>query len=164
MIGNILWYYEQATPDEKDQGMGWYADQHQRIVELANIYDYPVDVVAAVTAVLSPRIAWSRNLIAAATLLDAVNRQKNLEEFTVDGLGMSKYKAFMIANTWDDRWVRGDKVTAFYNNLKDPDASDRVTVDTWTYRVAMNELGKGRTPSLTAKLYDLIEDAYVACS
>jgi hypothetical protein len=67
----------------------------------------------------------------------------------------------MIATTYEiEPWLRGDKVTAFYDNLLHPETSDKVTIDTWIRRVALNELDVRKTPAIPSKLYYTIADAY----
>jgi len=161
MINNIKRMFNWATREELDEGLVWYNHQHNQIAKIADEYQYPLNVVAGVTSVLSPRVAWSRNLTATRIVLNAVNEGKDFTDFVCDGMRINRYKAYMIACTWDvDEWLRGPKVEAFYDNLCNPDTSERVTVDVWAYRIAMNAVGQA-VKTVSPKVHDAIEDAYI---
>ena len=59
---NILACFKQATQDEIDHGLTWYADAKTDAQEMADKYELPLHIVVGVVAALSPTNRWERNL------------------------------------------------------------------------------------------------------
>lgn len=63
---NIVWHWEQATPEEQAQGMRWYADAHDVATAIA---DGDAHLGAGMLAIYSPQQGWLRNIHHAARSL-----------------------------------------------------------------------------------------------
>lgn len=63
---NIVWHWEQATPDEIAQGMRWYADAHHVATTIAN---GDAHLGAGMLAIYSPQQGWIGNVHNAARVL-----------------------------------------------------------------------------------------------
>lgn len=63
---NIVWHWEQATPDEIAQGMRWYADAHHVATAIAN---GDAHLGAGMLAIYSPQQGWIGNVHNAARVL-----------------------------------------------------------------------------------------------
>lgn len=135
-------YVAAGTPKDS-----WYHEAHDDVKLLADYYDKPFHVVAAVVAVLSPQQRWDwltkkgwiyPNLNTAVVVLHAyVNGYDISNIFGIGkggGFGSNKRKAWAILESNDASLVSGEKVTSFYNNLLDPDNEDYVTIDQWMAR------------------------------
>ena len=63
---NIVWHWEQATPDEITQGMRWYFDAHHVAMVIAN---GDAHLGAGMLAIYSPQQGWIGNVLNAARVL-----------------------------------------------------------------------------------------------
>lgn len=63
---NIVWHWEQATPDEINQGMRWYADARRVATAIA---DGDAHLGAGMLAIYSPQQGWIGNVLNAARVL-----------------------------------------------------------------------------------------------
>jgi hypothetical protein len=63
---NIVWHWEQATPDEIAQGMSWYSDAHHVATTIAN---GDAHLGAGILAIYSPQQGWIGNVHNAARVL-----------------------------------------------------------------------------------------------
>ncbi len=63
---NIVWHWEQATPEEIAQGMRWYADAHHVATVIAN---GDAHLGAGMLAIYSPQQGWIGNVLNAARVL-----------------------------------------------------------------------------------------------
>lgn len=127
---NILAVLDEATPEEVEAGRTWYAEAHALAVELD-----PSNVrrAAGIIAVLSPQVSWTRNAIMAREVYVTG---------TTRGLGDNVRKAeAILAGADPDDVVSGQKVSAFYANIADPESSPAVTVDRHAYDVARGRRG-----------------------
>ena len=57
-VENILAIYKMATPEEKRDGVVWYADALRDCTRIAVDLDLPVHIVTGVVAALSPNNKW----------------------------------------------------------------------------------------------------------
>lgn len=104
----------------------WYESATEDINTFADTFGFDRDTVAAVVAILSPRVQVSRNArLAVNYLLDG----------STDGVMKSRIEAI-------ERYIRygflsgdthGKKVFAFYRNLSGD--FDHVTIDTWMAKI-----------------------------
>ena len=67
-VENILAIYKLATPEEKRDGIVWYADALRDCTRIATDLELPVHIVTGVCAALSPNNKWDRNIINARDL------------------------------------------------------------------------------------------------
>lgn len=95
--------------------LDWYDDALAFCKELSIAYALPVQVVAAVTAVLSPANTWDHNMAATKLYCEAFGQGQ--EQPIVGGYGKNRDKAWRILTTQDVTLVSGIKVTSFYRNI-----------------------------------------------
>lgn len=130
---NLLAIYNDATPEEYDTGVAWYADARATIAALANrIPGYSPITFAGVVAALSPRIRWSTNLDAAMRMCRAAANRKGQPK--VAGLPGNRDRAWRIAKTGQFYHLKGPKVRAFAANLSGDESA--VTIDVWMLAAA----------------------------
>lgn len=109
---NIMQILKQATPEEVDYWGRWYHHAHDHVKALAQRYNEPFEVVAAVVAVLSPGNTWANNLKAAEGILAGKNK--------VNAYPRQERVARDILITANTKLVSGPKVSVFYQSLLDP--------------------------------------------
>lgn len=134
---NILKTFRAATADQIVEGRRWYPQAIKTLTELRLTSGLQLDSksVAAICAVLSPRITWGENIKGVAAMLRAVRQGSSLLPAGIAGLAKNRARAWDIARgllTTDA--VSGPKVTAFYANLCGD--YQRVTLDVWAARAA----------------------------
>ena len=150
-VDRILTAYDAADPADAAAGLAWYERAEATMRDIAARTGASRTAAAGVTAALSPRTPWARNLSIAEETLAAARDGRPAPSV---GTRANVRKAWAIANGADpDAVLGGPKVTAFYANLTgDP---DRVTVDVWAARAA------GADPDrLTDKRRRELRDAY----
>ena len=111
-IHNIVAVYNQATPEEKEYWGRWYHNAKQDVQDIADRFDIPFPVVAAITAVLSPGNRWSSNLVATERILAGINK--------INSYPRQIARAKEILRTGDVSLVTGPKVTVFFHSLMNP--------------------------------------------
>lgn len=103
------------------EGMVWYSRAHQFCRDLSAIVSKPVDVLAWALAALSPMNSWKQNRL---DLVDLVTTGY------CGALGMCRHKATRILNGEPHyEVIGGKKVSAFGDNIVDPQGSRKVTLD-----------------------------------
>lgn len=126
---NILAVLKKATKEEIDYWSNWYQHAHNHVREIANEYDVPVEVAAAVCAVLSPNLGWKMNLMAARRVMDNWMYKGGAEGYkwhdSIPAYKTNVNKAYYILKTGDVSAVNGPKVTVFFQSLLDPDKLER---------------------------------------
>lgn len=154
--GRILAAYDAADPADRAAGLAWYTRAEETMADLARQTGASRRQAAGVTAALSPRTPWNRNLDIAEQVLSAA--ADGASKAPSVGTKANVRKAWAIANGADpDAVLGGPKVTAFYANLSgDP---TRPTVDVWAARAA------GADPErLTDKRRRELRAAYIAAA
>lgn len=129
---NILATLKKATKQEIDYWSNWYQHAHGHVRELATRYEIPVEISAAVCAVLSPNLGWKANLMAAKRTLDNWMHEGGAEGYKfwdkIPAYKTNVRKAMEILKTGDVSIVKGPKVTVFFHSLLNPDAVERELV------------------------------------
>lgn len=156
---NILATFRSATAAQIVEGKQWYPLAQRTLSELAttsNVVILPKRL-AAICAVLSPRITWQSNIEGVRRILRATRHDSRLCP-TVAGLRANVSKAWDIANEVSGslELVSGPKVTAFYANLQGD--YSRVTIDVWAARAA--GVGIEHMTHLDRYRYVYLERAY----
>ncbi len=166
MVKNILALYFEATqyPTVVDEGRMWYGDAYKWCVETGYRFGLSGYVVAGVVAALSPGSRWDRNKLDAVSCLTAASNDEGVEGFkSATYHKLNKEKAYRIARGEHPLCVLGgNKVTAFYLLLVSPYDPDVVCVDGHAVQIALGIEDEAikKAPSMTAKLYDKVADAY----
>lgn len=140
IITNIL---ALSTPQEIEEGMGWYRNTSKWVSSLRS----PVgrlQTIAALSA-LSPRNKWERNR---ADLISLIRDPSS----RVGTFGPNKAKALLllsgaIESEYIEMVLNGRKTRAFYKNIAFPTTEGPVAVDVWMLRL------------FNTKSYDLVEEA-----
>lgn len=95
----ILKVFADATPEEIQTGIDWYAVANREAQALADDHGMPLHVVVGVIAALSPNNRWERNLIDAASMLQAWKDGASVENVTVCTYKPMRAKAWLILET-----------------------------------------------------------------
>lgn len=159
MLGNILSLLERADGLDRQAGLTWYQQAHDWCRTWASEMLMPLETVAGVLAVLSPRNKWERNLADTLTVLRAHKVGIHPAYIKVATYGTNKAKAFQIAAGKLDA-LSGVKVTSFWDNILRPESSKAVTVDVWAARIAAGDL-RDNPGTISPKRYNEIAEGYL---
>lgn len=151
MVTRLVRIYRNAG--DTSEAVVWYGNAQNVAKDLAAGSPYTVRQCAAVIAVLSPRITWAQNVIAARTVVDSHAQGVPVESVKVSGFGRNVREAYAILD--GKPFVGGPKTGAFYRAIMGDD--DSVTVDVWAYRAAT---GRDCPNGVPAKEHGAIDAAY----
>jgi hypothetical protein len=125
--------YHSTDEATRDRGRAWYPIAQREAELLALDHSVELTTAAGAIAALSPRMEWSKNLDAAATILRAAS--SGAREAPRVGLGLSTRRAWSIALGAEPLSILGGrKVRAFYRALIGD--LDSITLDIWSARAA----------------------------
>lgn len=145
---NILRIYRATGPDDRAEGLTWYADANA----FARSLDDNVERAAAVIAALSPMLPWPRNVRLARAHYDGVYG---------GCLTTNSDKARRILSGEDYRNVlSGPKVWAFFHNVMC--SPDHVTIDRHAVDIAVGKTltDAERSPYFGVKNRAVLTKAY----
>tara|TARA_R100000995_G_scaffold40637_2_gene18882 strand:+ start:2090 stop:2752 length:663 start_codon:yes stop_codon:yes gene_type:complete len=142
-VENIISVYRMATPEEKRDGIVWYANAYADCKRIAVDCDIPIHIVVGVVAALSPNNKWDRNVTNARDLIEGYLNGDHVENIKVSTYNAMKNKAWAILEAYqkhtghihigvlmDDGDIlsilNGQKITSFYQNIM---GYDTCTVD-----------------------------------
>ena len=130
-VDNIISVYRMATPEEKRDGIVWYANAYADCKRIAVDCDVPIHIVVGVVAALSPNNKWDRNVTNARDLIEGYLNGDYVENIKVSTYNAMKNKAWSILETMPDNdnvitILNGQKITSFYQNIM---GYDTCTVD-----------------------------------
>lgn len=152
---NITRIFREATPEQIEAGIDWYADARRIAGVLADQYDVTVDVAAGVIAALSPLNSWGNNVNLAARFLAA------------GGLDAGYLKANLakarriLAGEPVKPTLSGLKTQNFFDSIVSAGA-DGICIDRHAYCLAVNDRSVSNdVPSLSPKRYAEVADCYV---
>ena len=165
MIDNIIKIYKLATPEEKRDGIVWYANAYSDCNRIALDLSVPVHIVTGVVAALSPNNKWDRNVVNARELIQAFVNGDDMDSVKVSTYHTMKRKAWTILEDMPDHegviaLLNGQKIVSFYRNIM---GDDTCTVDGHAKNIYYGER-HGLTDDKTnvgKKEYKTISDAYV---
>lgn len=152
----LLRLFGEATADELANGLRWYADAHAWAQGLAERYGVSVDIVAGITAALSPQTSWPENQRRTTSLL-AHHKATGLQ------LGVRKALRMLEGESPADvlNTGTGPKSLAFYDNLARPTTSDAVTLDRHAVHAVMGMvLNDSERRRVLDRNYDIIARHY----
>jgi hypothetical protein len=162
MVENILTVWENASERDVENGTAWYANTYRLCKELATMFDYPVENVVGAYAVISPALDKEMNDKAIITMMPVHAAGLDFEEWCKVGTyGKNNRKKAYGCLSGDLGMVRGEKVSAFFNNILG--RPQRPTIDRWAVRVAcLDPTMNGDKIAVGSKtVYNQIADAYV---
>jgi hypothetical protein len=123
----LLGYWYDLPDDIRDEAAHFYFREHEWCVDIARIFDLPLDIVTAVVAALSPASWWEQNK------KDAIAVLLHGSDATVATYPANKYKALRILEHGN---IAAElhrpttyKTWNFYHNLLTPDNPFFVTND-----------------------------------
>ena len=165
MIDNIIKIYKLATPEEKRDGVVWYANAYSDCNRIAIDLSVPVHIVTGVVAALSPNNKWDRNVVNARELIQAFVNGDDMDSVKVSTYHTMKKKAWSILEDMPDHegvivLLNGQKIVSFYRNIM---GDDTCTVDGHAKNIYYGER-HGLTDDKTnvgKKEYKTISDAYI---
>jgi hypothetical protein len=140
-VSNILAVYALATADDLREGLSWYQTAHNWCRVKANGRTHLIKRNAGIVAALSPMNAWGNNKRKAAELI-SLRGQVITEKGKPNGIGLGDNvaKACRIYKGADPLDVlRGDKVTAFYRTILDPQGDIDPVIDRHAFDIAVGE-------------------------
>lgn len=148
----ILDVYRQATLQELQDGLSWYADAHAIAVALDPARPH---AAAGVIAALSPMMPWDRNIMVAARAYS--------DGYASGGLYRNCAKADAIMAGADPLEVLGgDKVCNFYKAIANPHDGSAVVIDRHAFDIAVGRItnDKSRTALTRKGVYESFARAY----
>jgi len=130
-VDNILAVYRQATPDEKRDGVVWYAEALASCMNISNDTSVPLHIVVGVCAALSPNNKWDRNVQNARDLIVAFINGDYIDSVKVSTYHAMKRKAWGILEAMPEHdgvieLLNGQKIVSFYRNIM---GDDTCTID-----------------------------------
>lgn len=156
---NIRRVYAQHGADERIAGMHWYDDANREARALSARYNVPVTHAAAVIAVLSPQVSWTRN-VAMAREVFATGTTRGLRT------NVAKAERLATLDAHPDDVVSGPKVSCFYANILDPSGHE-ITIDRHAFDIAQGRRTDDKTRAVLsnkghyaryAQAYQLVAD------
>ena len=139
-------------------GIKWYLNAHDFCLSISQEYNLNLDIVVAILATLSPRNKWESNKQDCINTIKAFQAGLDINQFKVKTFNRNKQKAWDILIT-EKPVLTGNKVTAFYCNIRYPVKSKEVTIDTWAARVAFNDISYKKP--INNKDYTMLTKAYI---
>ena len=169
----ILAIYKMATPEEKRDGIVWYANALSVCSRMSITYNVPLHIVTGVVARLSPNNNWKRNLINADAMLKAKIAGEDINSFKVSTYPSNKKLAWEMLDLNKDgnfmdypqtiAHLNGQKIQSFCGNIM---GDDGCTIDGHARNIAYGErvgLTSGKI-NIGKKEYRELQEAYVqAC-
>ena len=167
-VENILAIYKLATPEEKRDGIVWYADALRDCTRIATDLELPVHIVTGVCAALSPINKWDRNIVNARDLCAAFVNGDGMDSVKVSTYHKMKSKAWSILEAMPDHdgviaILNGQKIVSFYNNIM---GDDTCTIDGHARNIAYGErvgLTDDKT-NIGVKEYRTLQTDYVSAA
>ena len=164
-IENIIRIYDMATPEEKRDGVVWYATALADCNRIAIDNGVPLHIVVGVCAALSPNNKWDRNIVNTRDMVQAFINGEDMDSFKVSTYNAMKNKAWGILEAMpsDDEEVmtilNGQKIVSFFRNIM---GHDTCTVDGHARNIAYGER-EGLTGSISIgkKEYAKLQNEYV---
>lgn len=165
-VENIVAIYRLATPEEKRDGVVWYATALAECNRIALDYDVPLHIVVGVCAALSPNNRWERNIINTRDMVQAYVTGDSIDSFKVSTYHAMKQKAWSILEAMPETEaeviaiLNGQKITSFFQNIM---GYDTCTIDGHARNIAYN-VREGLTGSISIgkKEYATLQAEYVA--
>lgn len=151
---NITRIFREATPNQIQDGMDWYADAHRIASIFAERYEVSVEVAAGVIAALSPLNSWGNNVNLAGRFLEAGGLEAGYLK-----KNLAKARA-ILAGADVETTLSGLKTINFYRSILSQ-GQDGLCIDRHAYSLAVNDRSVSNdVPSLSAKRYDEVAERY----
>lgn len=131
ILNNIRKVYNQATADEREQGLYWYQTAHNDAQVIADRHGVTVSQAAGVIAAISPGLEWGLNLIQADEFIKAYKAGSKLPMIGVYGRkNMTKAKQILYGKeVYDALPTTGPKTYAFFRCIEGSQGTSLVVID-----------------------------------
>jgi len=164
-VENIISIYRLATPEEKRDGVVWYAQALAECNRIALDYDVPLHIVVGVCAALSPNNRWERNVQNTLDMVQAFINGDDIDSFKVSTYHAMKAKAWGILEAMPETEaevitiLNGQKIISFFQNIM---GYDTCTIDGHARNIAYG-VREGLTGSISIgkKEYATLQAEYV---
>jgi hypothetical protein len=156
---NLIDRYNSANKKTRLDGRVWYYEAQSFCQDISKRYKVDSYIVAAVTAILSPRSRWERNKQDAEAMIKAFVSNKGIDSFTVCNTHTNKAKAWGVLEGGVQISAKSPKTHSFAMNvgLLSP---DHITIDSWHIRACLTQPGEGvvdTVDTITEKQYRRVE-------
>lgn len=130
-LHRVLAIWSRADAVDRRDGAIAYPTYRRMMVEFAEHYGIPLNRVVAAFCALSPNSDYIGNLRSLRSVLRGLQFGDPLGSITVSTYRACLLRAYRFASGAGDFLVetKGPKTRAFYDNILNPETSDRVTVD-----------------------------------
>jgi hypothetical protein len=145
-----------ATDEQIKNGLIWYKEAHNIIINLSKSYKIEAFKVASVMSALSPRNKWKQNILDTEKVCKAWNENLKPEDIKVCTFHSNKFKAFAILNDKVSITDKSLKTFNFVNNIAFLDPNS-VTIDIWHLRASFNKIIKINSASIGRMAYSQIK-------
>lgn len=164
-VTNINIVFKQATQEELQHGLTWYADAQAACQKMADTYELPLCIVVGVVAALSPTNRWERNLIDADNMLATFTSGGYVEETAPCTYKAMRDKAWLILSNGVGQDVdtiaktlNGPKITDFFLCIM---GADVCVIDGHAWCIASaDRRTMQEVPSIGKKLRTELQAAY----
>ena len=164
-VENIIKIYDMATPEEKRDGVVWYAVALADCNRIAIDNGVPLHIVVGVCAALSPNNKWDRNIVNTSDMVQAFISGEDMDSFKVSTYHAMKRKAWGILEAMPSSdeevmtMLNGQKIISFFRNIM---GHDTCTVDGHARNIAYG-VREGLTGSISIgkKEYAILQEEYV---
>lgn len=161
---NILACFKQATQDEIDHGLTWYADAKELAQEIADKYELPLHVVIGVIAALSPTNDWAMNVRNADKMCRIFTEGGYVEDTKPSTYPKMRDKAWFILQSMPHNMedvsfiLNGPKITDFANCIN---GNDVCVIDGHAWCIANKDRRTmQKVPNIGKKLRAELQEAY----
>ena len=150
-VENIIKIYDMATPEEKRNGVIWYAEALAACSRIGLDNGVPLHIVVGVCAALSPNNKWDRNVVNTREMVQAFINGDDMDSFKVSTYHAMKSKAWGILEAMPETeeevmvLLNGQKIVSFFQNIM---GHDTCTVDGHARNIAYG-VREGLTGSIT---------------
>jgi len=168
-IHGILKILADSTAAEYENGRTWYRRANRFAKKVAALSGKDPATVAAVIARLSPQVAWSDNRIAAFEICCGLDARPACGKCYPDNVTRAEDIArdncadTIAREVLPRKGYARPKISAFFQNIADPDIDGIATVDTWAIRVWVGDC-TADAYTVTAKQSRKIQADYVAAA
>ena len=153
---NLDKFFNMATDEQIKNGLIWYKEAHNIIINLSKSYKIEAFKVASVMSALSPRNKWKQNILDTEKVCKAWNENLKPEDIKVCTFHSNKFKAFAILNDKVSITDKSLKTFNFVNNIAFLDPNS-VTIDIWHLRASFDKIIKIDSASIGRMAYSQIK-------
>lgn len=161
---NLKKILKKAYLIEIERGLNWYQYAQEELDKLANKYNIENIIIYAMCSALSPRCTWQQNINDTETVLKWNKERNGLRRSsypTVTTYKQNLFKAINILITKNTNVFKTCKTFNFFENIKNPDNENYVTLDGHMINAYYGKLGIVKNKYFTKKYYNRIAKQYI---